>query len=159
MDFLILNQVFSQLSRSLLQVLFTKRWGNLGGELVQLELQLVDSKTTSSCFNEVFEIPLWTITKKFILLETSDFKQKFVITSAQHAQVKKNSRISSAVTASSDSPVTFCLWTFPCGHFPPIWITPKRNTNSTFWLHFWGGFEASSLEQPPVFNYLDFCGS
>ena len=56
MDFLILNQVFSQLSRSLLQVLFTKRWGNLGGELVQLELSLVDSKTTSSCFNELFEI-------------------------------------------------------------------------------------------------------
>ena len=36
-DFSIRNQVFSQLSKSLLQVLFTKRWGNLGGELVQLE--------------------------------------------------------------------------------------------------------------------------
>ena len=100
-DFLILNQVFSQLSKSLLQVLFTKRWGNLGGELVQLELSLVDSKTTSSCFNELFEIsasPSLKNNKHFFASWNKQFQTRVWISTVYYAKVRRMAKFISSCT-------------------------------------------------------------
>ena len=42
--------------------------------------------------------------------------------------------------------------------FPRIVITQKRCTNSTFWHHFWKGFESSFLNHFPNWKSYDFCG-
>ena len=42
--------------------------------------------------------------------------------------------------------------------FPRIVVTRKRRTNSTFWHHFWAGFESSFPKHFPNWKSDNFCG-
>ena len=79
--------------------------------------------------------------------------KKYKNTNKQERKDFANKATSKYIMGISD----ISLWQFPCGHFPRIWISRKRIKNSTFWLQFWRGFDASVLEQLPDLNYLDFC--
>ena len=86
----------------------------------------------------------------------------FVYYSSQYRstrpQMKKNKK---TLLTKQHPSIPWAFLTIPCDNFPldifRAWISRKRKKNTTFWLQFWRGFDASFSEQVPDLNYLYFC--